>query len=131
MPASDHDEALLAATVSGNLYGVRRALQQGAALDAQNAEGFTAVCIAAERGHASVLEVLCDAGVDPSQQGSGGWTPLMWAARNGHIDCVAALCRRAQRPDADGGASSHAVDLDAVNDVRLVFVPYIYLFVVG
>lgn len=105
------DEALLAAAVSGNVYAVRRALQAGAALEARNTEGFTAVCIAAERGHASVLEVLCDAGLDPSQQGNGGWTPLMWAARNGHIDCVHTLCRRAAPTGSGGGG----VELDTVN----------------
>ena len=116
--SSSADEALLAAAVSGNLYGVRRALQAGAALDAKNAEGFTAVCIAAERGHSSVLEVLCDAGLDAGQQGSGGWTPLMWAARNGHLECVSALCRRAQPTGGGGGGggSSGGIDLDAVND---------------
>ena len=72
---SQSDEALLTACVSGNVYGVRRALQSGAALTAVNAEGFTAICIAAERGHAAVLDVLCDAGLDPGMQGGAGWTP--------------------------------------------------------
>jgi ankyrin repeat protein len=113
--SSTADEALLAAAVSGNLYAVRRALQAGAKLDAKNADGFTAVCISAERGHTSVLEVLCDAGLDAGQKGSGGWTPLMWAARNGHLECVTALCRRAQ-PTGGGAGSSAGVDMDAVND---------------
>ena len=113
MASSEADDELLAAAVSGNLSGVRRALQRGAALESRNAEGFTAVCIAAERGHASVVEVLCDAGLDPAQRGGGGWTPLMWAARNGHLECVAALCRRAA-PTGNGGTS--ALDLDATND---------------
>ena len=109
------DDELLTAAVSGNLFGIRRALSAGATLDARNAEGFTAICIAAERGHAPVLELLCDSGLDPAQKGSGGWTPLMWAARNGHLECVTALCRRALPTGAAG-----CVDLDATLPPQLV-----------
>ena len=66
------DDELLTAAVSGNLFGIRRALSAGATLDARNAEGFTAICIAAERGHAPVLELLCDSGLDPAQRALAG-----------------------------------------------------------
>ena len=49
-PNSGTTSALLAAAISGNVRAAQRALASGAARDVQNAEGFTALCIAAECG---------------------------------------------------------------------------------
>ena len=73
------DAALLAAAAVGNTHAVATAVAEGASLSAENERGQTALCVAAECGHISVLEWLLAARVDASSAGGGGWTPLMWA----------------------------------------------------
>ena len=73
MPASDHDEALLAATSPAGLYGVRRALQRAPPSSAQNAEGFTAVAHrdgARARARARARCSATPRAPTPSQQGA-------------------------------------------------------------
>jgi len=65
-------------------------------LDAVENYGRTALIIAAELGHPSVIELLLDYGANLYARGSaihpdGGWTPLMWATYRSHAKAVELL----------------------------------------
>ena len=87
------ERQLLAAAAAGAKAAATAAISRGADVNAQNADGLTALCVAAERGHIEILDALLgQPRVDPVLCGENGWTPLMWAARNGHVRCVERLC---------------------------------------
>lgn len=57
--SSPHDEALRAAAATGNLAGVKRALERGAQIGgADKPTGYTALHLAAQNGHASIVRLL-------------------------------------------------------------------------
>jgi hypothetical protein len=65
-------------------------------------EGWRALDLACERGHAEVVSALLEHGADPQLSGPNGFTPLMWACRGGHLAVSASprphLRTRVQRP---------------------------------
>ena len=57
----------------------------------------TALSLAAERGHAEVVELLVKAGANVEAPGTGGRTPISWAAWGG--DAKAAMAGHAEIVD--------------------------------
>ena len=92
--SSNHE--LLAAAASGATAAAASALEEGADANTENADGYTPLCVAAERGCIEIVgQLLRQPCIDPIRCGSNGWTPLMWAARNGHVSVVELLCGHA------------------------------------
>lgn len=77
---------------------VRRALPL-----AEAAGKHAALCLAAQHGHAAVVELLLDSGEDPNRYNPPGYhahsTPLHQAVAAGHIDVVKLLTERGARLD--------------------------------
>eukprot|EP00041_Stephanoeca_diplocostata_P019257 m.412441 g.412441 ORF g.412441 m.412441 type:complete len:744 (+) comp21256_c0_seq1:192-2423(+) len=65
-------------------------------------DGDTALHIAANKGHADVVQVLLANEADPNTISRGGCTPLQWAAQYGHCDCLTQLLQ--------SGADANAAD---------------------
>ncbi|XP_073329538.1 uncharacterized protein ankrd50l isoform X2 [Pagrus major] len=82
---------LLAAAAMGHMKTVSRLLYWGAAVDAIDCEGRTALCLAAARGSVEVVRALLDRGLDENHKDDLGWTPLHAAACEGHRSVCAAL----------------------------------------
>lgn len=82
---------LLAAAAMGHMKTVSRLLFWGAAVDAIDCEGRTALCLAAARGSIDVVRALLDRGLDENHRDDLGWTPLHAAACEGHRTVCAAL----------------------------------------
>ncbi|XP_067372481.1 ankyrin repeat domain-containing protein 50 isoform X2 [Channa argus] len=82
---------LLAAAAMGHMKTVSRLLFWGAAVDAIDCEGRTALCLAAARGSVDVVRALLDRGLDENHRDDLGWTPLHAAACEGHRAVCAAL----------------------------------------
>ncbi|XP_068602317.1 ankyrin repeat domain-containing protein 50 [Brachionichthys hirsutus] len=82
---------LLAAAAMGRMKTVSRLLVWGAAVDAIDCEGRTALCLAAARGSVGVVRALLDRGLDENHKDDLGWTPLHAAACDGHRAVCAAL----------------------------------------
>ncbi|GLH09307.1 Ankyrin repeat and KH domain-containing protein mask [Gryllus bimaculatus] len=80
-------------------------LEGGADAGALDTEGRSALCLAADRGHAGCLEALLARGADAERKDLRGWKPLHKAAWHGHLDCVRALLRRG----ADVHAKAHII----------------------
>jgi ankyrin repeat protein len=57
----------VAAAERGSVVEVSRELEAGLPVDSATKEGFWALYLAAERGHAEVVRVLLDAGADPNR----------------------------------------------------------------
>ncbi|XP_037345133.2 ankyrin repeat domain-containing protein 50 [Pungitius pungitius] len=91
VPAAAAVTPLLAAAAMGNMKTVSRLLFWGAAVDAIDCEGRTALCLAAARGSVEVVRALLDRGLDENHKDDLGWTPLHAAACEGHRGVCAAL----------------------------------------
>ncbi|KAM6978234.1 uncharacterized protein ankrd50l [Tautogolabrus adspersus] len=93
-PAAAAVTPLLAAAAMGHMKTVSRLLFWGAAVDAIDCEGRTALCLAAARGSVEVVRSLLDRGLDENHKDDLGWTPLHAAACEGHRTVCAALTER-------------------------------------
>lgn len=85
---------LLAAAAMGHIRTVGRVLFWGAAVDAIDSEGRTALSLAAARGSVEVVRALLDRGLDENHKDDLGWTPLHAAACEGHRAVCAVLTER-------------------------------------
>ena len=74
-------------------------LKAGAAVDATEEDGWTALMFAAQGGHDSCALELLKAGAAVDATDEDGYTALMFAAQNGHDPCARALLKA--RADID------------------------------
>ena len=74
-----------------DLRAVTALLAKGVNVNASSADGFTALIIAASKGHVEILKILLNAGADTSIQNEHGATALHYAAQNGHVEILKAL----------------------------------------
>jgi ankyrin repeat protein len=82
MPAT-----LQSAAQAGDLQQVQDFLSSGVDANAVDAEGNTALHLAAFNGHMDVVKALLAAGADANAQDAQGWTPVFKAAYNHELDC--------------------------------------------
>ncbi len=85
---------------AGDRAAVASRLEQGAAVNAADERGFTALHWAVIGGHIGLVKLLLDRGADPNAAGPSRMTPLHWAATMGQADAIDALVRRGARVDA-------------------------------
>ena len=85
-------------------------LELGADVNAPSAGGWTALQVAAYRGHARTVQVLvsCGAALDHAHN---QLTALMCAATKGHADCVKALCEAGANTGLQTAEGKTAQDL--------------------
>ncbi len=109
-PNLDANRALLDAAKSGNVAGVRTALEAGADVDARNESHRTVLMLAALKGQAAVVKELMNRGADVNARDGDGMTALMWAAFGGSPDVVQALLKRGADPSARSNRGETALD---------------------
>ena len=80
------------------LLGVNKDCESGSG-DGSNYEGSTPLYWAATNGHADVVKLLLDAGVDLNKADIDGETPLYWASVKDHQDVVKMLLDAGADPD--------------------------------
>lgn len=85
---------------AGKVAGIQSALKKGAAVDAADRDGASALVHASAHGHADAVRLLLDRGADVRLKTRGGNTALSFAAYNGHAGAVELLLK--------AGASIHA-----------------------
>ena len=91
-PEPDGTTALHWAAHHGDLVTVHRLIDAGGDVSAFNRYGIAPIWLAAQNGHADVVETLLRAGVDTeTTRGDSGETVLMIAARAGHVGVLQRL----------------------------------------
>ncbi|MCL4183934.1 MAG: ankyrin repeat domain-containing protein [Burkholderiaceae bacterium] len=76
--------SLAAAAAQGDLDGIRRALADGAAIEAPDAEGVTPLIAAIRAGRIEAVRLLLEAGADPNRSDADAITPLQHARARSH-----------------------------------------------
>ena len=87
----DLDFQLFDAAREGNAGRVAALLQAGAAVNARNRLGNTAINLAAQGGHAETVRLLLARGADPNKPNLRNITPLMGAAFLGAAEVASQL----------------------------------------
>lgn len=96
-PALAAGAALIDAAAAGRVDEVARLIQTGAPLDAQDAQGRSALLRAVAGDHVSVAKILLEAGASPNTQAANRDTPWLLAGALGRAEIIAAMLPR--KPD--------------------------------
>lgn len=83
-----YPEDLFAFASADMADGVRKAVLHGVGVDSADADGLTALVLAAEYGAEDALRALVDLGGDINHQTSKGASALYFAAKYGETECV-------------------------------------------
>jgi len=85
-PSANHD--FVKAVKSGDLEGIKTALDNGANVNMKDDYGDTALIRASDRGKIDMARLLLDYGADVNVRGYRGDTPLMLVSREGYYSMV-------------------------------------------
>lgn len=96
-PALAAGAALIEAAAAGRVDEVARLIQTGAPLDAQDAQGRSALLRAVAGDHVSVAKILLEAGASPNTQAANRDTPWLLAGALGRAEIITAMLPR--KPD--------------------------------
>ncbi len=85
-------QQLLQAAQMGDLSGVQQAIDAKADINSKTAYGVTALSMASDHGHESVVALLIEKGADPNTKDRFyQFSPLSWAVSRGHVAIVGRL----------------------------------------
>ena len=87
------------AAALGKMDAVRKFLEAGMGVDADDSEGNTALLQAAKGGHAAIVDYLITQGADVNYVGPGWDTALISAARSGDVATVRRLMEANAKAD--------------------------------
>jgi ankyrin repeat protein len=95
---------------------VARVRELEALVNERDAEGRTALHVAAQRGHVEVVTALVQMGADKEAANAVGARPLHWAAMSGQLEVVRLLLQLGADWDATmhDGTTAHAASLQYV-----------------
>lgn len=125
-PAPD---ALHRAAQAGDVTSLNAALSAAAAVNAPDAQGWTALMHAANKGHALLIEPLLSAGAQPDARAPDGATALFIAALHGYSETVAALLRAGADAAIPGPKGRTPLDMArSLNHSRILALPEVAAF---
>ena len=84
---------LLTCSFGGDLQGIKRLVDNGVEVNAQDYDNRSALHLAALTGNAMVVKLLCDRGMEPLIQNNVGETPIDLAEKCGNRGCVVLMKR--------------------------------------
>jgi ankyrin repeat protein len=95
----DGKTALHFACIKSNMEMVKKLIQAGAKVDAQDKAGRTPLMCAVATGGYEIVKLLLDRGAEINRKEKFyQWTPLLFAALNGHQEIVRLLLSRGADP---------------------------------
>lgn len=103
-PMSDDD--FLELCKSGDVDQIKKAINNGANVNAQNDYGNTTLIRATKKGYPEVVKILLQHGSDVKYRNIYGTTALMWSARKGYPEITKVLLEH----DADANAQNNYGD---------------------
>ncbi|CAC5363363.1 unnamed protein product [Mytilus coruscus] len=105
------NEKLCKAALNGHKEALNVCLHNGADIDYQGVNGWTALIEAAMLGHVEVCLLLLENRCKKDITDREGWTALMWAACNGHVEVCRILlenrCKKDIISKRDGSTALH------------------------
>lgn len=108
--AASAQKNLYQAAEHGDITALRKALKDGADVDRQDSDGWTALLFAATNGHEQAVLLLLEQGGNPNLYGKKGETPLIGAVITGKLGLVKALVDAGAKPDARMSNGQTALD---------------------
>src|ERR1017187_1815383 len=96
--AADISFEMLTASRSGDLDTVKKLLAQGEDVNAANADGVTALMVAASENRQAVVRALLDADADARMKTASGKTAAFFASGKGNTEVAAILEAAASKP---------------------------------
>ena len=108
-------EPLLEAVRRGDPERVRTIVESGVPVDAEAANGMTALHLAAFLGRESIAAFLLSRGADVNDEALNGITPLIRASAEGHVDVVKLLVAAGADTDHETTAGETAATLARKN----------------
>jgi ankyrin repeat protein len=94
------------AAAAGDAESARALLDRGAAVNAMNVDGKTALMAAAARGHVETVRLLLDHGAAVDTTNIHGRTALTYAEETGHTDVARMLRERMPGGRTEGSFQS-------------------------
>ncbi len=99
-PMSSLSKELLEAVNENKSEKAKQLLARGANANATNSDGWSALMVAASKGHSGIVSLLLEKGARVNEKNPKGQTPVMFASHWGHAGVVKLLI--------DGGADVNA-----------------------
>ena len=103
-------ESLTRALILDDIKEVKRLLQQGLDLNAENHLGWSLLTVASNYGRAQSVRLLIDNGADVNKAGRWGVTPLMRAACRGDLEIARLLIENGADTDPRDISDFSALD---------------------
>jgi len=113
------------AAKSGEEQLVKTLLKKGVSVNAEDAEGWTALHQVSVSGHTDIAKFLIQRGAIADAKDVDDWTPLMVASVNGYTDVVKLLIQNGadvNARDKDGMAPLHGAAVNGYNEVAILLI---------
>jgi ankyrin repeat protein len=86
--AAMNETSLHAAAAKGDVAGIQKLLSEGAAIDARDRTGATALLVATHGNQIAAAKVLIDAGADVNAKDNIDDSPYLYAGARGHLEIL-------------------------------------------
>lgn len=110
-PAPVPPDALHRAAQTGDIEGLKAALEAGVDIDARDGHGWTALMHAVNKGYLLLVEPLLATEADPNVRAPDGATALFMAAVHGHTDIIVMLMKAGASVSVRGPKGKTAVEV--------------------